>query len=164
MYHRVDRVFTQRPVHHKGEPVNSKAQKIGKAGADHVEGQIKHQKHHREEHGESGIFAGQHPVDLHGAQMLPALMALDHRDGHHLFNKGVAHIRQGCVAVEPGLVLHLHDTVLDQLPLVPIQLKLIGHVGIVLNELCGAEAGGDPQLVRVILNQVDHRVDAAVDR
>ena len=96
--------------------------------------------------------------------MLLALVALDHGEGHHLFNKGVAHVGQSGVPVKAGLVFHLHDAVLDQLDLVLVQLQPLYNIRVVLNELRRAEPGGYAQLVGVVLDQVDHRVDAAVDR
>ena len=96
--------------------------------------------------------------------MLLALVALDHGEGHHLFNKGVAHVGQSGVPVKAGLVFHLHDAVLDQLDLVLVQLQPLYNIRVVINELRRAEAGGYAQLVGVVLDQVDHRVDAAVDR
>ena len=95
--------------------------------------------------------------------MFDALMALDHRLGHGAFNEAVAHVRQGGVPVQTGLRLHLDDTVLQQLLLVLVQTQQVRQLRVPLDELGGAEAGGYAQLVGVVLDKVDHGVDAAVD-
>ena len=95
--------------------------------------------------------------------MLPAFAALDHRGGHHVFDEAVPHIRQGGIAVQAGLRLHLDDAVLQQLPLILVQGQTVRQVIAALDELGGAEPGRNADAVGVIGDQVHHRVDAAVD-
>ena len=52
-------------------------------------------------------------VDAVGAQLLACSWGLDHRLRHQLLNEGEAHIRNGGGAVQPALLLHLHDDMLD---------------------------------------------------
>ena len=53
---------------------------------------------------------------------------------------------------------------LQQLPLVLIQHQPVGHALVTLDELGGAEPGRQTQPLRVILDEMHHRVDAAVHR
>ena len=53
---------------------------------------------------------------------------------------------------------------LQQLPLVLVQLQPAGKLRVTLDELRRAEAGGYAEPVGMILNEMDDRVDAAVDR
>ena len=95
--------------------------------------------------------------------MLPAFVALDHRGVHHIFNEGVPHVRQGGVAVQARFRLHLDDAVLQQLPLVLVQGQPVRQIVAALDELGGAEPGRNAHAVGVVGDQVDHRVDAAVN-
>ena len=94
--------------------------------------------------------------------MLLAFMAFYHGGSHHTLNEGIAHIGQGGVAIQSRFVFHLHDAVLQQLLLVLIQLQFLCQVVAALNQLGCAEARGNAQLFGMIVNQVNHRVDAAV--
>ena len=76
--------------------------------------------------------------------------------------KRVAHIRERRVAVEPGLVLHLHDAVLKQLPLVFVERERLREIVAALDELGRAETRGHADAVGMVRDQVHDRVDAAV--
>ena len=91
-------------------------------------------------------------------------MALDHRVGGDLLDERIPHIRQRGVAVQSVLRLHLHDAVLQQLPLVLIQHQPVRHIPVALNELRGAEPGRQAQPLSVVLDQMHHRMDAPVHR
>ena len=62
------------------------------------------------------------------------------------------------------LGLHFLDAVLNELQLVLVQFQPLPHVLIVFNELGGGEAHRQAGGLGVVLNLVDHRVDAPVDR
>ncbi len=162
--HGIDAVGGQSRAGEFRHLVDAQAQPVGQRGADDAEGQPEHQEHDTEEHRQSGVLARQHLVQLHAPVMLPALMALHHGGGHHALDEGVAHIRQGGVAVQTGLRLHLQDAVFQQLLLVLVQLQLVRHGRVPLHQLGGAEPGGQSRPVGVVLNEMDDGVDAAVDR
>ena len=164
MYHRVDAVSRQPPVHQTADGVDPQTQPVGEGRADHVEGQVEDQKHDPQEHRNGRVLAGEDPVHLYRAAVLLALMAFHHRLFHHALNKAVSHVRQRGVSVQPRLTFHLYDAVLQQLLLVLVQLHHVRHVRVALDQLGGAEPGGHPQLFRVVLDQMHHRVDAAVHR
>ena len=62
------------------------------------------------------------------------------------------------------LRFHLLDTVLDELQLVLIQIQSGADVLVAFDEFGGGEADRDAGGLGVVLDLVDHRVDAAVDR
>ena len=164
MYHRVDAVGRQPPVNQTADGVNPQAQPVGEGRPDHIEGQVEDQQHDPQKHRDSRILAGENLIHLHRAPVLLALVALHHGLFHRALNKAVAHVRQGGVSIQAGFRLHLQDAVLQQLLLVLVQAQHVRHIRVALNQLGGAEPGGDAQLLRVILNQMHHRVDAAVNR
>ena len=164
MYHRVDAVGGQRAVHAGGHIVDAPRQQVAESLPDHVERQPEDQQHHAEEHRQRRVFAGQHLVPRHAALVLPALVALHHRVGGDALDERISHVRQRRVAIQTVLRLHLHDAVLQQLPLVLIQHQPVGHALVALDELGGAEPGRQPQPLRVILDEMHHRVNAAVYR
>ncbi len=77
------------------------------------------------------------------AQLLLALVGLDHRLSHQLMDKGEAHIRNGGGAVQAALLLHLHDDMLDHLFFVLIQLQGFLNAVVALHQLCGGKAHRD---------------------
>ena len=162
MYHGVDAVGRERSVHDAGQRVDAELQQVGQPLADDVEREIKREEHHDEERRQGGIFAREDAVDLHGARVLFALMALDHGRRHDALNERVAHVRKGRVAVEPGLIFHLHDAVLEQLPLVFIELERCRKVVAALDELGRAEARRHADAVGMVGDQMHDRMDAAV--
>lgn len=95
--------------------------------------------------------------------MLAAFVALGDRGGDDPFDEGIAHIGQGGIAVQPGFVFHLDDAVFQQLLFVFIQPQVLFQRIAALNELGGAETGGDAQPFSVIRDEVDNGVQAAVD-
>ena len=96
--------------------------------------------------------------------MLAALVALDDGSVDHALNKGVAHVGERRVAVEPRFGLHLHDAVLKQFFFVLVERKLIGQIVAALNELGGAKTRGNADAVGVVGDEMDDGVDAAVHR
>ena len=164
MHHGVDAVGGQRRVHPGGDIVDARGQQVAEPLADDVERQIEDQEHHAEKHRQRCVFAGQHLVPRHAALVLLALMALDHSVGGDLLDERIPHIRQRGVAVQSVLRLHLHDAVLQQLPLVLVQYQAVRHVLVALNELRGTEPGRQAQPLGVVLDKMHHRVDAAVHR
>ena len=109
----VDAVGRERRVHDAGQRINAELQQVGQPLADDVESEIKREQHDEQKHRHGGIFAREDAVDLHRARVLLALMALDHGTGHNGLDERIAHIGQRRVAVESGLVFHLHDAVLE---------------------------------------------------
>ena len=162
--HRVEPVGGETAVRGHGEGVDPGGQQVRQKGADDVEGQEEDAQHDGEEQRQGEILVGDHPVDGIAALPLPALTALDHRAGADALDEVVAHIRQGGVAVHAALILHLPDAVLDQLQLVLVQGQARRDIRVPLDELGGGEPDGDAGLFRVVLDLVDHRVDAPVDR
>ena len=75
-----------------------------------------------------------------------------------------AHVRQRRHAVLTALLLHLGHDVLQHLHLVAVQLQLIQDRLVALDELRGGKAGGNPAATGMVVDQVHHRVDAAVHR
>ena len=61
------------------------------------------------------VFAGQELVDPAAAHLFLALMRLHHGLIHQLVDEVEPHIRNGGGTVQPALLLHLHDDVLDHL-------------------------------------------------
>ena len=139
-------------------------QQVGKERSDDVEGQVENRQHDAEEDGQGQVFAGDDPVDGFAALPLPGLPALDHCAGTDLLNEVIAHIRQSGVAVHAAFRLHLLNAVLDQLFFVLVQLQPLIDVGVAFDELRGGKAHRDVRLLGVILDLVDHRMDATVDR
>ena len=164
MHHRIDAVGREALVHYQGQLINAQTKKIRQVLTDKVEGQVENQKHHAEKYRQGRILAREHLVHLHRTAVLLALVALNHTDLHHILNEAVAHIRQSGIAVQPALVLHLHDAVLQQLLFVLIQLKLPQDVFIALNELRSSKSRRDVRLVGVVLDHMHHRVDAPMHR
>ena len=129
-----------------------------------MEGEVKHQEHNAQEKGNGGIPVGEDGVDTHASPVLPALMGLHHRLRRHLLNEVVPHGGQGRVPVHAGVVLHLNDGVLQELPLVLPQLQHLQEGLVPLNELRGTEPGGDPRPLGMVLDEVGHGVNAPVHR
>ena len=162
MYHGVDAVGRERGVHDAGQRVDAELQQVGQPLADDVEREIKREEHHDEKHRQGGIFACEDAIDLHGARVLLALVALDHGSSHDALDERVAHVRERRVAVEPGLVFHLHDAVLKQLPLVFVERERLREIVPALDELGRAETRRYADTVGMVGDQVHDRVDAAV--
>ena len=103
-------------------------------------------------------------VQLFAAGALLAFGGAVHGRLHGLLDKGVPHIRQCGVAVQPAFLLHLHHTVLNGFQLVLIQRKLLLDVRIALDQLGGGKAPRNTGFMGVVLDLVDHSVDAPVHR
>ena len=164
MDHGVQSIGGEAAVHRRGEGIDPRGQQIRQEGADDFKGQEEDAQHDGEEQRQGQVFVGHHPIDGLAAGPLPGLPALHHRAGADGFDEGVAHIRQCGIAVHAALVLHLLDAVLNELQLVLVQGQAGHDVLVSLNELGGGEPDGKARSLRVILDLVDHRVDAPVDR
>ena len=163
MDHRIDAVGSEGAIDQGGERINADGQEIGKTLADDMEGEVEGEKHDRQKGGNGGVPAGKDLIEPDGAGVLAAFVALGDRGGDDPFDEGIAHIGQGGVAVQPGFVFHLDDAVFQQLLFVFIQPQVLFQRIAALNELGGAETGGDAQPFGVIRDEVDNGVQAAVD-
>ena len=162
MHDGVDAVGRERRVHDAGQRVDAKLQQVGQPLADNVEGEIKREQHDEQKCRHGGIFAREDTVDLHRARVLLALMALDHGGGHNALDERIAHIGQRRVAVEAGLVFHLHDAVLEQLALVLVEIEHLCQIIAALDELGRAKARRHADAVGMVGDDVHDRMDAAV--
>ena len=95
--------------------------------------------------------------------MFPALPGLDHRPAAYLLDEAEAHIGHGRAAVQPSLRLHLDDDVFQHLVLIFVQLQLLQDKGIALDGLVRRETDGKSGPLRMVLDQVNDGVQAAVD-
>ena len=164
MYHRVQPIGGQAPVHPDGKAVDGHGKHVLQERAHHIEGQPKDQEHDTHKDRDGGIFVGQHPVDADGAEMLAALSAFDHGLVAQLFDVFIAHGGDGGVAVQAALLLHLNDAVLQQLQLVLVDGKALDYILVALDHLGRRKAPGHASVLGVVLDLVGHGVDAAVDR
>ena len=94
--------------------------------------------------------------------MLPALVALYHRRCHNAFNEGVAQIGKRRVAVKSRFALHLHDAMLKQLALIPIERQTVGKVIAAFDQLCCTEACRHTDAVGVVGDQMRDGVNACL--
>ena len=160
----VDVPVGQQGVHRTGQGVDAGFHQVLEEQADDVEGEVEHQTHDGDKRRDGSVLAGKELVDAVGAQLLLALVGLDHRLGHQLLNEGEAHIRNGGSAVQAALLLHLHDDVLDHLFFVLVQLQGFLNAVVALHQLGGGKPHRDARRLGVILDEVDDAVDAAVHR
>ncbi len=77
-------------------------------------------------------------------QLLLALVGFYNRLRHQLLNKVEAHIRNGGGAVQPALLLHLHDDMLDHFFFVLVQLQGFLNAGSPSTSLVAANRTGMP--------------------
>jgi len=161
--HRIDAVGSEGAIDQGGERINADGQEIGKTLADDMEGEVEGEKHDRQKGGNGGVPAGKDLIEPDGAGVLAAFVALGDRGGDDPFDEGIAHIGQGGIAVQPGFVFHLDDAVFQQFLFVFIQPQVLFQRIAALNELGGAEPGGDAQPFGVIRDEVDNGVQAAVN-
>ena len=118
----------------------------------------------KDERRKCGVFSGEKTVEFLAALVLAALAGLRHRGHAHASDKVKAHIRDRRAVVEPALGLHLHDDMAQKLRFVFVQRKLLFDERIALDKLARGKARRQSRALGVILNQVDHRVQAAVHR
>ena len=145
-----------------GQPADAHVEQISQKCADDVEGQPEHERHDRDERRDRRILAGQDAVHAHAACMLPALPRLNDRRCADLLDKAEAHVGDCGRAVEPALLFHLADDVLERFLFVLVQPEPLEHEAVPLRELAGREAHRDAGLLRVVLDQAHDRVQAAV--
>ena len=164
VHRRVDIPVGQSGVHNAGQGVDAHFHEVLEEQADDVEGEEEHQTHNGDKRRDGGVLAGKELVDAVGAQLLLALMGLDHRLRHQLLNEGEPHIRNGGGAVQPALLLHLHDDMFDHFFFVGVQLQRFFNAGVTLHQLGGGKTHRDARCLGVILDEVQDAVDAAVHR
>ena len=151
-------------VHCIREPADPKSQQILKPGSDHHKCQVKYDAHDRDKEGDRRIFPGENAVDLCTSQMLFAFSGLYDAFGADFTDKGKTHIRNRGAAVQAALILKLQNDMLQQLFFISVQLQLIQDQGVAFNELAGCKTDGNPDPLRMVLDQVAYRVQAAVNR
>ena len=164
MHRRVDVPASQGGVHKAGQGVDAHFHEVLEEQADDVEGEEEHQTHDGDKCRDGGVLAGEELIDAVGAQLLFALVGLDHCLRHQLLNEGEAHIRNGGGAVQPALLLHLHDDMLDHFFFVLVQLQGFLNAGVALHQLGGGKPHRDARRLGVILDEVLDAVDASVHR
>ena len=162
MHRRVDVPVGQGCVHKAGQCVDAHFHEVLEEQADDVEGEEEHQTHDGDKRRDGGVLAGKELIDAVGAQLLLALVGLDYRLRHQLLNEGEAHIRNGGGAVQPALLLHLHDDMLDHFFFVLIQLQRLLDALVALHQLGGSKTHRDARRFGMILDKMDDAVDAAV--
>ena len=143
---------------------DSDRKQVLQPGTDHGKGQIKDKSHDGDKHGNCRIFPRENPIKPLAAQMFLALMGFHHAIPADLVNKGKAHIGHGSASIQSALLLHLEDHVLQQLSLVLIERKLFQNQGIPFHQFSSREANRKPCSYCVILNQVNRRMQAAMNR
>ena len=129
-----------------------------------MERQKENQEHDADKNRNRRVFASQDFIRLHASFVLAALLRLDDRVFHQLFNEAVAHIGKRRVAVESPLLLHLQNRMLDQFFFVLVEPEHLFHRRIALDEPRCGKARADARCLRMVLNLMAHRVDAPVDR
>ena len=82
----------------------------------------------------------------------------------YFFDKIITHICKSRVSIQSPLCFHLNDTVLHQLQLILVQLQPAGDVLIAFDQLCRRKTCRDACIVRMILDQMRHCMNAAVHR
>ena len=160
----VDVPVGQGIVHKDGQVLDPDLQQALQTCADDAEGEVEHQRHDAHKGRDGRVFAGQELVDPAAAHLLLALMRLHHGLIHQLVDEVEPHIRNGGGTVQPALLLHLHDDVLDHLFFVLVQLEGLLNTGVALHQLGSREPHRDAGRSSVILDEVDDTVDAAMHR
>ena len=95
--------------------------------------------------------------------MLLALLWLDNGAVADLFNKGKAHIGNGCGTVKTTLCFHLDNDMLQCFLFILVKLKLLQDQMIPLCQLGGCKTDGYACIFRMILDQVHDSMKAAVN-
>ena len=150
--------FVEQPRH----PVNAHRQKIRKRPADHIEGQVEHQQHHREEDGNAQIFVRQYIVDADGALHFLGVAVLPDRIFAGVRDECIAHVRQRRLAIRAEVMLHLGDDLLDDALFTVAEVELGQRNGVALHHLGGGVARGQAGLLQLFLDDVRDGVHRAV--
>ena len=164
MQHLVHSGCGERAVHGGGEAVDARFHQALQGAADHVEGEVEHQRHNEDERRYRGELAGEDAVQLFAAAALLALYRFFYRRSAYVVDKTETHIRDGGAAVQPAFGLHLQDDMLDHLFFILLQLQLVDDQRVALDHLVGGKAHRQPRAAGVVLDQVADGVDAAVHR
>ena len=162
MKHFVYTCSRQGAVYNGGQCVDARFQQTLQPGADHVERQEEHQTHDRDKNGDRSVLSGQNPVDLPASFMLTAFTRLCDAGVTDLHDKREPHIGDGCAAVQSALFFHLEGDMLQRFLLVFIKAELVDDQLIAFNRLAGGKPHRDACCLRVIFDQVDHRVQTSV--
>ena len=162
--HRVDGIAGQGLIHQPGQRVDPQREQVGQKGADGPEGHPEDQRQDADEAGQRRIFAGQDLVDGHAALVFPAFGRVHHRFGAQLFDEGKAHVRQRGLPVQAALGLHLGDGMFQQILFVLVQAQRFQDQRVPFHQFGGGEARRQSRSLGVVLDQMDHRMDAAVNR
>ena len=164
VHHGVDAVSGEPAVHKRRHSIDAQREQVAQPGADDAERQPEDQKHDAQKNGDGRVFARQHAVQPHAAQMLLAFSLFHHGLGAQLFNERIAHIGQRGFAVGAELGFHFRDGVADELHLIFRKAQHVHHGLVALHQFCGGKAHGHACGLGVVLHDVRQRMDAAVHR
>ena len=139
-----------------GHGVDTQSQQVRQRRTDDPEGQPEHQRHNADKAGQGGVLAGQDLIHSHAALVLAAFTGAHHGLVAQALDKSKAHVSQGSLAVQAGLVFQLGDGI--------VQLQSSFDQLITLHQLGGGKPQWQTGVLGVVLNQVGHGVDAAVYR
>ena len=164
MNNRIYAVNGKSPVHKCGQGIYSLRKQIGKKTSDNIESQKEYGEHNKQEYGYCGILARQNLIYPHASSVFLAFMTFDNGFFNDIFNKNITHIGKRLVAVKVRFTLHFDDAVFYHLALVFVKPEFVRQSRIALDELCCAEARRNSLCVRMVLYEVSHGVNAAVNR
>ena len=91
-------------------------------------------------------------------------MTLFHSIRANLFDKGIAHIRKGGIAVKSAFRFHFRYGMFHHLKLVFVQLKALYYIRISLDQLCCGESRRNAVIFRMVFDKMRNGVDAAMHR
>ena len=123
MHHRIDAIGTEPLIADACKPVDTQLQAVRKPCADYPKGQEKHQRHNPHECRNCRIFPGQHLVDLLAPKAFPAFSGMHHRLPAQRRNKLEPHVRQCRHPIQPPLLLHLSNHMLQGFHFVLVQVQ-----------------------------------------
>ena len=135
-----------------------------KERSDQEEGQIEDQRHDADEDGDAGVFSGQDLIDLLTADVFLTLVRFYDAGVTDFLNEIKAHVRDGGAVVHAALLLHLKDDVGEHFLLVRIEIQSLGDELVALDQLAGGKADGQFRAGGVVLDQVAHGMDRAMNR
>ena len=107
-------------------------------------------------------MAGQHPVDLPAPRVFPALARLFHAGIADLRNKGKTHVGDGGASIQTALFFHLQRDMFQSFLFVLIKRQLIDDQPVPLDRFAGGKTHRDARCLRMVFDQMYHRVQTAV--
>ena len=149
--------------HNRLERRYAARQQVLQKRADDIKREPEDDAHDADKCRNTRIFSGQEPVDPVGALLLLADMRLHDAFADQLLDEIKTHIRDGRRAVKPALLLHLTDDVRDHFLLILLELQRIDNPLIALNDLRRRKPLRNPGCLRVVLNQMRHSVQTAMN-